>query len=124
MYKFQFKAVEQNNPHYNPEPLLDTLMRILGVRNDRQLAYRLSVNPPQICKVRKRRLSVAPSLLISMHEESGLSLLQLRALMGDYREHTGPSAKHPPLPQLQNLNGVQPQYGPQPRRRDGIRVAA
>jgi hypothetical protein len=105
MYKFEFEAVEQDNPHYNPEPLLDTLIRILGVRNDRQLAYRLSVSPPQICKVRKRRLTVASSLLISMHEESGLSFRHLRALMGDYREHTGASAAHPLLPQLQYLNG-------------------
>lgn len=108
MYKFSPKPVEEDNPHYDPEALLDTLMRLLGTRNDRQLATRLGVQPSQICKVRKRRVSVAPSLLISMHEETGLSLRQLRALMGDYRAHTGPSAKHPVLPQLQYLNGVRP----------------
>jgi len=108
MYRFNPKAVEGDNPHYDPETLLDTLMRILGARNDRQLAHRLGVQPSQVCKVRKRRVSVAPSLLISMHEETGLSLRQLRALMGDYRAHTGPSAKHPLLPQLQYLNGIRP----------------
>ena len=55
---------------------------------------------------------MAPALLISMHEETGLplplplSLRQLRALMGDYREHTGASSKHPAVPQLQYLNGI------------------
>jgi hypothetical protein len=57
---------------------------------------------------------VAPALLISMHEETGLplplplplSLRQLRALMGDYREHTGASSKHPAVPQLQYFNGI------------------
>lgn len=83
-------------------------MGLLGARNDRHLANLLGVEPPQICKVRKRRVTVAPSLLISMHEETLLSLRQLRALMGDYREHTGPSAKHPVLPQLQYLNGIRP----------------
>ena len=27
--------------------------------------------------------------MIGMHEETGLSIRQLRAPMGDYREHTG-----------------------------------
>lgn len=113
MYKFTPKAVEEDNPHYDPETLLDTLMRLLGAKNDRHLARRLGVQASQICKVRKRRVSVAPSLLISMHEETGLSLRQLRALMGDYREHTGPSAKHPVLPQLQYLNGLPSRQPPQ-----------
>lgn len=109
MHKFTPKAVESDNPHYDPETLLDTLMRMLvGGRNDRQLANRLGVQPSQICKIRKRRVSVSPALLISMHEETGLSIRQLRALMGDYRVHTGPSATHPVLPQLQYLNGLRP----------------
>lgn len=108
MYKFVPKAVEEDNPHYDPKTLLDTLTRLLGVKNDRQLAFRLKVQASQICKVRHRRASVAPSLLISMHEETGLSLRQLRALMGDYREHTGASAKHPALPQLQYLKDLRP----------------
>lgn len=117
MYKFVPKTVEEDNPHYDPKTLLDTLMRLLGVKNDRQLAFRLNVPASQICKVRHRRVSVASSLLISMHEETGLSLRQLRALMGDYREHTGASAKHPALPQLQYLKSVRP---PQSRQSEAV----
>lgn len=106
MYKFNLKTVEEHNPHYDPEALLDTLMSILGAPNDRQLAHRLQVAPSQVCKVRKRRISVEPSLLIGMHEETGLSIRQLRALMGDYRQHAGPSAKHPIVPQTEHLNGL------------------
>lgn len=124
MYKFTPEAVQPENPHYDPETLLDTLMRLLGVRNDRQLAARLEVNPSLICKVRKRRLSVAPALLITMHEETDLSLRQLRALMGDYREHTGPSAKHPALPQLQYLKGVRTLQARQSRADGPARLAA
>jgi len=98
MYKFTPKTVEVNNPHYDPESLLNTVMRLLCVKNDRQLAVRLGVQAPQICKIRKRRVPVAPALLISMHEETGLSLRELRTLMGDYRENSGPSAKHPVQP--------------------------
>lgn len=111
MYKFTQKAVEADNPHYNPGTLLDTLTDLLGARNDRHLADKLSGQPSQICKIRKRRVSVAPALLISMHEETGLSIRQLRALMGDFREHTGPSAKHPSVPQLHHFGGLRPVTG-------------
>ncbi|MFC5550191.1 hypothetical protein [Massilia aerilata] len=124
MYKFMPKAVEEDNPHYDPDTLLDTLTRLLGARNDRHLARLLSVQPSQICKVRKRRVSVAPALLISMHEETGLSLRQLRALMGDYREHSGASAKHPTLPQLQYLKGLRPLQTHQAGATRSTRIAA
>jgi hypothetical protein len=45
MYMFTHEAVQPDNPHYNPTLLLDTLMQLLGARNDRQLATRLDVNP-------------------------------------------------------------------------------
>lgn len=124
MYKFTPEVVQRDNPHYDPEMLLDTIMRLLGARNDRQLATMLDVTPPQICKIRKRRLSVTPALLISMHEETDLTMRQLRALMGDYREHTGPSAKHPALPQLQYLNGVRPLQARQSQGDGKTRLAA
>lgn len=83
-------------------------MRILGARNDRKLADRLSVRPSQICKLWKRSVPVSPTLLIGIREETGLSLRQPRALMGDHRDRTGPSAKHPVLPRLQYINGAKP----------------
>lgn len=94
------------NPHYNPARLLDTLQEILELENDRQLAAKLEANPSQISKIRNRRAIVAPALLISMHEETGISLRQLRALMGDYRPHTSPSVRHPLTPQLEMLDGI------------------
>ena len=98
MHKFVPKTVMEENPHYDPEALLETLQALLGAKNDRQLAVRLGVQPSQICKIKKRRLAVSPTLLISMHEETNMSLRQLRALMGDYRDNTGPTAKHPVQP--------------------------
>lgn len=97
----------KNNPHYAPENLLDMLLRVLRVKNDRQLAVRFGVLPSQICKIRKRMSPISAAFLINMHEETGLSLVVLRALMGDFRENTGPSAKHPVTPPPDRLQELQ-----------------
>lgn len=97
----------ENNPHYAPGNLLNMLQQMLGLKNDRQLADKLGVLPSQVSKVRKNRVIVSPALLISMQEETELSISVLRGLMGDYRDHTGPSAKHPEEPPLQCLHQLQ-----------------
>lgn len=88
----------KDNPHYAPENLLDMLQQLLGVKTDRQLADRFGVRPAQICKIRHRNGKVSSALLISMHEETDLSITVLRGLMGDYRDSTAESAKHPAEP--------------------------
>ncbi|MBY0240043.1 MAG: hypothetical protein K2X55_12080 [Burkholderiaceae bacterium] len=97
----------KNNPHYAPGNLLDMLLHVLRVKNDRHLAARFSVLPSQICKIRKRRAPISAAFLINMHEETGLGLAVLRALMGDFREHTGRSAKHPAVPPPERLQELQ-----------------
>lgn len=94
------KNAMPDNPHYNPTKLLDTLHQILRVPNDRRLAGRLGVQPPVISKIRRGHLAPPPALLISMHEETNMGFRDLRALMGDFRPHTGPSASHPTQAQL------------------------
>lgn len=100
----------KNNPHYAPENLMDMLVRILRVTNDRQLAERFGVQPSQICKIRKRKAVISPAFLINMHEETGLSLRLLRGLMGDFRDNTGPSAQHPAAPPPERLQELQRLY--------------
>lgn len=100
----------KNNPHYAPENLMDMLGRVLRVRNDRQLAERFGVQPSQICKIRKRKAVISSAFLINMHEETGLSLRLLRGLMGDFRDNTGPSAKHPAVPPPERLHELQRLY--------------
>lgn len=70
---------------YNPGNLLNTLLQKLGLKNDAALSRKLEIAPPVISKVRTLRLPVGASLLIRMHEETGLSIQDLRALMGDRR---------------------------------------
>lgn len=71
--------------HYDPNRLLDTLIERLRIKNDAALSRALEVAPPVISKIRHNRLPVGASLLIRMHEVSDLSIRELRQLMGDRR---------------------------------------
>src|SRR3954453_8378525 len=70
---------------FNPNNLLDVLIRNMSLKNDAALSRALEVAPPVISKIRHRRLPVGASLLIRMHEVSDLSIRDLRDLMGDRR---------------------------------------
>jgi hypothetical protein len=75
---------------YDPDHLLDALCTHLGLANDAALSRKLRVKPPTLSKVRNRRVAVSSALLIAMHEASGLTISELRALMGDRREYFTP----------------------------------
>ena len=80
--KQQDAVTEQD---FNPDNLLNTLIKQLKLKNDAALSRTLEVAPPVISKIRHRRLPVGASLLIRMHEASGMSIRALRDLMGDRR---------------------------------------
>lgn len=71
---------------FNQSVLLDALLSRLGLKTDAALARALDVAPPVLSKVRNNRLPVGATLLIRAHEVSGISIRDLRALMGDRRE--------------------------------------
>ncbi len=79
----QHELIEQTT--YDPNRLLDTLLEKMNLKNDAALSRALEVAPPVISKIRHRRLPVGASLLIRMHETSGMSIRELRDLMGDRR---------------------------------------
>lgn len=68
---------------YNPNHLLDILLEKMRLKNDAALSRMLEVAPPVISKIRHHRLPVGASLLIRMHEVTGMSIRDLRDLMGD-----------------------------------------
>ena len=72
-------------PGYDPNPLLDTLIKKLDLKNDAALARQLEVAPPVISKIRHRTLRVGATMLIRMHEASQLTIRELRSLMGEKR---------------------------------------
>lgn len=70
---------------YDPNHLLDTLIKQMKLKNDAALCRALEVAPPVISKIRHKRLPVGASLLIRMHELTGMNIRELRDLMGDRR---------------------------------------
>ena len=74
-----------SQPTYDPNRLLDTILERLNLKNDAALSRALAVAPPVISKIRHGRLPVGASMLIRMHEETGLNIRELRDLMGDRR---------------------------------------
>lgn len=71
---------------FDPNALLDHLIAKLRLKNDAALARELQVAPPVLSKLRHGRLPVGATVLISMHEVSGISIKDLRELMGDRRK--------------------------------------
>lgn len=66
--------------------MLDALIAEMQLKNDAALARRLEVAPPVISKLRHGALPVGASILISAHEESGISITELKALAGISKE--------------------------------------
>lgn len=65
---------------YNPVALFEHVMDSLKIRTDASLARALGVGSPTICKMRKKDMPITSSMLIRMHDLTGQSLDDLRAL--------------------------------------------
>ncbi len=61
---------------------IDTLIEVMSLKNDAALSRVLEVAPPVISKIRHGQLDVGPTLLIGAHEESGLSIKQMKSILG------------------------------------------
>ena len=72
--------------NYDPNHLLNTMIKSLHLKNDAALSRALEVAPPVISKIRHRHLAVGATLLIRMNEISGVDIKELRRLMGDRRK--------------------------------------
>ena len=66
---------------YNPNYLLDELIKRLNLKNDAALARLLEVAPPVISKIRHHTLPIGATILIRMHEISELSIRDLREML-------------------------------------------
>lgn len=73
---------------YDPNKLLNALKRHLSVKSDAALAKTLDVSSLIIKKIRHLMQPVNGTLLIIMHEKTGLSFAELRKFMGDRRQKT------------------------------------
>ncbi|RJG01912.1 hypothetical protein [Noviherbaspirillum sedimenti] len=96
---------------YNPNHLLDFLLEKMALKNDAALSRKLEVAPPVISKIRHRRLPIGASLLIRMHEVTGMTIRDLRDLMGDRRTKYRLSDAQGKPKTSENVGNVQQQAG-------------
>jgi transcriptional regulator with XRE-family HTH domain len=71
--------------NYDPNNMLDHVSIKLNLKNDAALARALEVTAPLISKVRHMRLTVGASLLIRIHDITGMPVRELQDIMGDRR---------------------------------------
>ncbi len=72
-----------------PQVMLAHVKRRLGAKNDAQLAEMLGVAKPTLSKIKHNRIAVGAALLLAIHDTSGLSIKELKRLMGDTRKIGG-----------------------------------
>jgi hypothetical protein len=59
-----------------------------------------------LSKIRRNKIDAPAWFLIHLVEETNFSLRELRAMMGDHRAHTGPTARHPTSAELSAMRTV------------------
>ena len=62
--------------------LLDHAIELLGLKNDAALSRILEVAPPVISKIRHGLLPIGPTIMIRLHETTGLSIADIKFLAG------------------------------------------
>jgi plasmid maintenance system antidote protein VapI len=71
-----------NFDHHPNQMLLDTLLAHLHLEDDSALAHSLKVAPYIVTMLREGRLAISPSMLLWMHDATGVSLQELQDLLG------------------------------------------
>ncbi len=61
--------------------LLDTVIATIGLKNDAALSRVLGVSPVVISKLRHGKLHIGPSMLIRIHEETGMSVREMKSFL-------------------------------------------
>ncbi len=70
---------------YNPELLLNLLMDRMHLTEEGELAKRLRMDKRLLRKIRERRLQISGSMLMQMQEATGITIAELRRILGDRR---------------------------------------
>jgi len=58
------------------------MRRMVGAKNDNSLSRMLGVAPPVISKVKHGKLPIGAALIVSLHEETGMSTKEIKARLG------------------------------------------
>lgn len=63
----------------NENALLDLAADILKCKNDAQLSRALDVAPPVASKIRHARLPVGASMVVKLHETTGMAVAEIKS---------------------------------------------
>ena len=74
------------NEDYDPGLLLDSLLDRMHLPEDAELAKRLRMDRRLLGKIRERRLQISGSMLMQMQEATGITVAELRRILGDRRD--------------------------------------
>lgn len=69
--------------HENWSNLIDYLKLQLSITTDCELASRLALSPVKLCHIRKRGRGDLSAFLISAHEETNLSVRELKKILAN-----------------------------------------
>ena len=68
---------------FDPNALFDTIIKESQLKNDAALARSLGVAPPTISNMRRQRLQVGPSMILSILEHHHMPLARIRRLLAN-----------------------------------------
>lgn len=72
-----------NDPNYRPGRFVDWLVHeVFAVRTDAGLSEVLNVRPETFSNIRHRRKPIGPTMLIRVHDITGLPISELRRIAG------------------------------------------
>ena len=81
----QTEYTETERARYDQNRLLDAVLEKMCWENDATLARKLNVHVNVIHRIRSGALPLGASMLMWMQEDTGVSVDELRRLMGDRR---------------------------------------
>lgn len=70
---------------YDPNRLFDTLTLHLGVSGDKALSQKLNMAKSVVAGIRQKRLPFGASLIMGIHDATGISIHELKRILGDRR---------------------------------------
>jgi hypothetical protein len=81
------------NDDYDPGLLLNSLLDRMQLTEDAELAKRLRMDKRLLGKIRERRLQISGSMLMLMQEATGITIAELRRILGDRRSRSRMACK-------------------------------
>ncbi|WP_136420307.1 hypothetical protein [Herbaspirillum sp. ST 5-3] len=70
-----------SNPSYSPNRLINKVQEMMRIQSDLQLAIAISVDRTTIAKIRKKKVPVGASMLLRLHDLTGLPAKELQKWM-------------------------------------------